>query len=202
EGVRSLSGTMHTVIPDRIEAGTFMIAAAITKGDLILENVNLTHLGRVVHTLKAAGLNIDQKGRFVHVKWTKNLKPVDIETDVYPGFPTDMQAQWIALMSVTKGLSRVRETVFENRFLHVQELLRFGADISLSGRDANVRGVSDLSGCSCMVSDLRAGAALVLAGLAAKGKTTVLRIYHLDRGYERLEKKLGAVGASIKRVKS
>ena len=200
EGVRSLSGTAHTVIPDRIEAGTFMIAAAITKGDILLDNVNLSHLGNVMHSLKHAGLGIEQEGRAVHVKWVKNLKPVNIETDVYPGFPTDMQAQWIALMAVTGGKSRVRETVFENRYLHVQELLRFGADISLSGRDATVQGVPKLSGCTCMVSDLRAGAALVLAGLAAEGSTTVLRVYHLDRGYERMEKKLHALGARIKRV--
>jgi UDP-N-acetylglucosamine 1-carboxyvinyltransferase len=200
EGVKSLSGAAHTVIPDRIEAGTFMIAAGITGGDIELENVNLSHLDNVVHCLKLAGLSVETEGRLVRAKWVKKLKPVDIETDVYPAFPTDMQAQWIALMSITNGRSRVRETVFENRYLHVQEMLRFGADITLAGRDAEVKGVAGLSGCDCMVSDLRAGAALVLAGLAAKGKTTVLRVYHLDRGYERMERKLQALGARIKRV--
>jgi len=200
EGVKSLSGTSHTVIPDRIEAGTFMIAAGVTKGDILIENVNMAHLGNVVHSLKQAGLSVEPEGRSVRVTYVKKLKPVNIETDVYPAFPTDMQAQWITMMALTGGRSRVRETVFENRYLHVQELLRFGADISLAGRDAEVKGVAALSGCDCMVSDLRAGAALVLAGLAAKGKTTVLRVYHLDRGYERMEKKLQALGARIKRV--
>lgn len=198
-GVKSLSGTTHRMIPDRIEAGTFLIAAAITKGDLVLENVETAHLTRLIHGLKAAGLSISENESGLHVKWIKNLKPVNIETDVYPAFPTDMQAQWIALMSLIQGQAKVRETVFENRFLHVQELLRFGADIELNGRDALIKGVNSLSGCAVMVSDLRAGAALVLAGLAAKGKTTVLRVYHLDRGYERMEKKLSQVGARIRR---
>lgn len=201
KGVKSLNGTRHNVIPDRIEAATFIMAAAITKGEIELENVNLSHLAQVIQVLKASGLTIEDKGASVHVKWTKKLKPVDVQTDVYPGFPTDIQAQWIALMAMTAGESVVKETVFENRFLHVQELLRFGADISLSGRDARVRGVKALSGCKCMVSDLRAGAALVMAGLAAKGKTNVLRVYHLDRGYEKLEKKLQKLGAKIKRLK-
>jgi UDP-N-acetylglucosamine 1-carboxyvinyltransferase len=151
--------------------------------------------------LKKAGLSIKQQGNSVRVRWVKPLKPVSAATDVYPGFPTDMQAQWIALMSVTKGSSKISETVFENRFLHVQELLRFGAHITLDGRNALIKGVEHLSGCSVMVSDLRAGAALVLAGLAAQGKTDVLRIYHLDRGYENLEKKLSKLGARIRRVK-
>lgn len=199
QGVPSLHGTHHRVIPDRIEAGTFLIAAAITKGDITLRNVDLSHLTQVVNGLRASGLSIEERGDVVQAKWVKKLKPVNIETDVYPGFPTDMQAQWIALMSLTRGQTLIKETVFENRFLHVQELLRFGADIQLSGRDAYVKGVDHLSGCESMVSDLRAGAALVLAGLAARGKTTVLRVYHLDRGYESMEKKLRALGARIKR---
>lgn len=199
-GVKSLSGVSHRVIPDRIEAGTFLIAAGITKGDITLRNIDLSHLQEVVKPLKASGLSIEEIGNdVVRAKWVKGLKPTNVATDVYPGFPTDIQAQWIALMSVTKGKSKVRETVFENRFLHVQELLRFGGQIQLSGRDAIIEGVDALSGCACMVSDLRAGAALVLAGLAAKGKTTVLRIYHLDRGYEQMEKKLRKLGADIKR---
>jgi UDP-N-acetylglucosamine 1-carboxyvinyltransferase len=201
QGVRSLGGVHHEVIPDRIEAGTFIIAAAITKGDVVLRGVDLSHLSDVVARLKKAGLSIKQQGNSVRVRWVKPLKPVSAATDVYPGFPTDMQAQWIALMSVTKGSSKISETVFENRFLHVQELLRFGAHITLDGRNALIKGVEHLSGCSVMVSDLRAGAALVLAGLAAQGKTDVLRIYHLDRGYENLEKKLSKLGARIRRVK-
>ncbi|MFN0117620.1 MAG: UDP-N-acetylglucosamine 1-carboxyvinyltransferase [Elusimicrobiota bacterium] len=200
DGISKLNGVTHTIIPDRIEAGTFLIAAAITKGDITLRNVNYLHLSSVVGPLRAAGLLINENGTDVQVKWVKKLKPINIETDVYPGFPTDMQAQWITLMSMTKGHSQVKETVFENRFLHVQELLRFGSDIQLSGRDARVTGVSHLSGCSVMVSDLRAGAALVLAGLAAKGKTTVLRVYHLDRGYQKMEQKLKKLGAKIRRI--
>ncbi len=200
QGVKSLSGVRHRVIPDRIEAGTFLIATAATKGDVLLENVDLSHLTKVVQMLEKTGLSIKKEGDAVRVKWVKPLKPVGIQTDVFPGFPTDMQAQWIALMSVTKGSCVIKETVFENRFLHVQELMRFGANIELSGRDARVKGVDQLSGCSCMVSDLRAGAALVIAGLAAEGKTTVLRVYHLDRGYEKMEKKLQKLGVKIKRV--
>jgi UDP-N-acetylglucosamine 1-carboxyvinyltransferase len=142
---------------------------------------------------------VEKGANVVEAKWVKALKPTSVATDVYPGFPTDIQAQWISLMSLIKGTSKLKETVFENRFLHVQELLRFGAQINLSGRDAVIQGVESLSGCACMVSDLRAGAALVLAGLAAKGKTTVLRVYHLDRGYEQMEKKLRKLGADIKR---
>jgi UDP-N-acetylglucosamine 1-carboxyvinyltransferase len=202
EGVKSLSGVRHTIIPDRIEAGTFLIASAITKGDIVVKKMDPSHLKEVIEALKKAGMGVNPAGDgILRIKWDKPVKPVNVETDVYPGFPTDMQAQWLALMSITAGKSRIRETVFENRFLHVQELMRFGADISLSGRDAVTKGVDHLSGCSCMVSDLRAGAALVLAGLAAKGKTTVLRIYHLDRGYEKLDKKLRALGAKIKRVR-
>jgi UDP-N-acetylglucosamine 1-carboxyvinyltransferase len=202
EGSKKLSGVTHEIIPDRIEAGTFLLAAAITKGDITLLDVNLNHLSNVVSCLKTAGLSISEEGTTVRARWAKALKPTNIETDVYPGFPTDMQAQWLALMSLTPGRCTMRESVFENRFLHVQELLRFGADIHLDGRLAVVKGVKQLSGCSVMVSDLRAGAALVLAGLAAKGKTNVLRIYHLDRGYDRMEEKLRKLGAAIKRVKS
>jgi len=147
-------------------------------------------------------LSITEEEGSIRARWTKKLKPVNIVTDVYPGFPTDMQAQWIALMSLTPGRCTVRENVFENRFLHVQEMLRFGADIQLDGRNARVKGVPYLSGCAVMVSDLRAGAALVLAGLAGRGKTTVLRVYHLDRGYEKMEQKLKALGAKISRTRS
>ena len=201
-GKNALGGVVHTVIPDRIEAGTFMLAAAVTRGDVVLEKANLGHLAVVVNALKAAGLTVKEENGAVRARWTKPLRQVSVTTDVYPGFPTDMQAQWIALMSVTPGRSSVRESVFENRYLHVQEMLRFGADIHLNGRTAMIRGVDRLSGCAVMVSDLRAGAALVLAGLAAKGRTTVLRVYHLDRGYERMEEKLRKLGAQIRRVDS
>lgn len=199
QGVKALSGTTHRIIPDRIETGTFLIASAITRGDVTLQNADLSHLGRIVTSLKRSGLVITENDGAVRARWARPLKPVSVSTDVYPGFPTDMQAQWITLMSLTRGRCHVRENVFENRFLHVQELLRFGADIRLKGRDAMINGVSRLSGCKVMVSDLRAGAALVLAGLAARGRTTVLRVYHLDRGYEKLEIKLRKLGARIKR---
>ena len=199
-GRNELTGIRHRVIPDRIEAGTYMIAAAMTKGDVVLEGVDLSHLKELVRALKKSGVSIRTDIKGVRVRWNKKLKPVNVRTDVYPGFPTDMQAQWIGLMSLTLGRSQVRETVFENRFLHVQELQRFGADIQASGESAFIKGVKYLSGCTVMVSDLRAGAALVLAGLAANGRTTVLRVYHLDRGYEVMERKLRKLGAKIKRV--
>jgi UDP-N-acetylglucosamine 1-carboxyvinyltransferase len=199
-GVKKLSGVEHAVIPDRIETGTFLIAAAITKGDITLENADLSHVTKIVQPLRAAGFSIEENGKHIRARWVKNLKPISVATDVYPAFPTDMQAQWMALMSLVNGRCKVRETVFENRFLHVQELLRFGAEIELDGRDARIKGVNHLSGCAVMVSDLRAGAALVLAGLAANGKTKVLRVYHLDRGYEKMELKLRKCGARIKRV--
>ncbi len=201
QGVDSLGGVHHTVIPDRIETGTFIIAAAITKGDVTLRGVDLSHLSDVIRRLKKAGLSIKTQGDNVRVRWVRPLRPVSVKTDVYPGFPTDMQAQWITLMSVLKGSCKISETVFENRFLHVQELLRFGADITLKGREAIIKGVEHLSGCAAMVSDLRAGAALVLAALAADGQSDILRIYHLDRGYEDLEQKLSKLGARIRRVK-
>ncbi len=159
-------------------------------------------LQTVTDKLKESGLNIKIENDEIKVKWVKDLKPVNIKTEIYPGFPTDIQAQWMALMCVVKGSSIVEETVFENRFLHVGELQRFGADIRIEGNSVYVNGVDKLSGAPVMVSDLRAGAALVLAGLCAVGKTEVLRIYHLDRGYETLEKKLRKLGANIKRVKA
>lgn len=201
QGVDSLGGVNHTVIPDRIETGTFIIAAAITKGDVTLRGVDLSHLTDVIKRLKKSRLSLKTQGNNVRVRWVRPLKPMSIKTDVYPGFPTDMQAQWITLMSVLKGSCKISETVFENRFLHVHELLRFGADINLKGREAYVKGVERLSGCAAMVSDLRAGAAMVLAALAAEGQSDVLRIYHLDRGYEDLEQKLSKLGAKIRRVK-
>ncbi len=199
EGTKKLHGVTHTVIPDRIEAGTFLLAAAITKGDITLEGVEAADLSALISCAKAAGLSITGAEGRLRAKWIQNLKPVGVVTDVHPGFPTDMQAQWITVMSLTEGRCTIKESVFENRFLHVQELLRFGADIQLDGRNAFVKGVKQLSGCTAMASDLRAGAALVLAGLAAKGKSTILRVYHLDRGYEKMENKLKKLGAVISR---
>ncbi|MCL1972634.1 MAG: UDP-N-acetylglucosamine 1-carboxyvinyltransferase [Endomicrobia bacterium] len=201
EGVEKLRGVKHAVIPDRIEAATYLIAAAITKGKILLKSVYPEHLKSVTDKLKKCGVEINETKDTISAKWIKDLKPCDISTEVYPGFPTDVQAQWMALMCLLKGKSRVKENVFENRFLHVAELQRLGADLVIDGKSVNIKGVEKFSGAPMMVSDLRAGAALVLAGLAAKGRSTVSRIYHLDRGYELLEKKLKKVGADIRRVK-
>ncbi|MHB9154330.1 MAG: UDP-N-acetylglucosamine 1-carboxyvinyltransferase [Endomicrobiales bacterium] len=191
---------LHAVIPDRIEAATYIIAAAITRGEVRLEGARADHIEIIIEKLRKAGLEISAGEGCVLAKWVKELKPANISTGVYPKFPTDVQAQWMALMSVVKGRSTVTETVFENRFMHVGELQRLGADLTIEGNRVKVKGVERISGAPLMVSDLRAGAALVLAGLAAEGKTEVLRIYHLDRGYEQLEKKFKALGADIRRV--
>jgi len=198
-GVERLHGTDYRVIPDRIEAGTYMVAAAITEGDLSLRNVASDHLGALIAKMKQAGVMIQEKDGLLRVSGPKTLEPVDIETAIYPGFATDLQAQWMALMSLAPGVSQITEQVFENRFMHVPELQRMGADIQIKGNTATVVGVKSLSGADVMVSDLRAGAALVLAGLAAGGTTVIHRVYHLDRGYENLEQKLTAAGAHIKR---
>ena len=201
EGVDKLHGFNHDVIPDRIEAATYMIAALMTKGEIKLTKVNSKHLDFVIEKLVEAGADIKIKNDTIIVKWKKEIKPVNIKTEVYPGFPTDIQAQWMALMALAKGNSIIEETVFENRFLHVCELQRLGANLKIEGRQVYIHGVKELSGAPVMVSDLRAGAALVLAGLCAKGKTEISRIYHLDRGYETLEKKFRKLGANIKRIK-
>jgi UDP-N-acetylglucosamine 1-carboxyvinyltransferase len=200
EGVDTLGGAHHRVIPDRIEAGTLLIAAAMTRGRVKLIDADPSHLGAVVDALRRAGLNVTHSSNTLEAAWVRPLKPVSVKTRVYPGFPTDMQAQWMALMAVTPGRSVIQEDIFENRFLHAQELVRMGARIDVRGSRAVSEGVPRLSGCPLMVSDLRAGAALVLAGLVARGRTRVLRVYHLDRGYERLEKKLRFLGANIRRV--
>jgi UDP-N-acetylglucosamine 1-carboxyvinyltransferase len=200
EGVDRLQGFRHEIIPDRIEAATYMIAAAITRGEIVLKKVIPQHLKSVSDKLEKSGLYIEEGKNMLCVKWVKNLKPQNIKTEVYPGFPTDVQAQWTALMCLINGRSCVEESVFENRFLHVAELQRFGADISVEGRTVNIKGVEKLSGAPVIVSDLRAGAALILAGLAAHGETVVSRVYHLDRGYEMIEKKLEKLGADIKRI--
>ena len=202
-GVSRLHGCEYAVMPDRIEAGTFLAAAGITDGELTLLNCPCSDMDAVLDKLKAAGLDItptpDGRGVTAH-RAAGGLRGVDVSTRPHPGFPTDMQAQIMALLCVAPGSGIVEETIFENRFMHVQELVRMGADIRLSGSTAVVRGVSRLTGAPVMASDLRASASLVLAGLAAHGTTTVQRIYHLDRGYEHMEVKLRAVGAAIRRV--
>jgi len=200
-GVKSLVPVNYRVMPDRIEAGTFMCAAAITGGDIRIHNMQLEHLDALVFKLQDAGVEIINKDGVVRVKGSKKVKSVNIKTRPYPGFPTDMQAQFMALMAVADGASVIAENIFENRFMHVSELLRFGADISVDGRSATVKGVKKLSGAPVMATDLRASASLILAGLAAEGATEITRIYHLDRGYESIEKKLAALGADIVRVK-
>lgn len=200
EGVRDLRGTVHRVIPDRIEAGTFMIATAITGGDVWIEGISPVTLEAISNKLREAGNEVTEGTEKIHVVG-KNLKSVDLLTAPYPGFATDCQAQFMALMAVAQGTSVINETIFENRFLHAQELARMGADIKIEGHTAVVKGVKKLSGAPLMASDLRASAALIVAALAAKGITEIHRVYHIDRGYEHIEKKLRRLGAKIKRVK-
>ncbi len=203
-GVKKLSRLCHRVLPDRIEAGTFMVASAITKGDIVLKNLNVHHLKSVIDKLSEAGVKIIiNSSNSIRVKGSKTIKSVDISTAPYPDFPTDMQAQIMSLMTLSGGLCVITENVFENRFMHVAELIRLGANIKVRNNFAIVKGVKKLSGAEVMATDLRASASLVLAGLASSdGLTTVSRIYHLDRGYERMEKKLTALGAIISRVKA
>jgi len=201
EGVRRLHGATHSIIPDRIEAGTMMIAALITRGDILIKNVFFQHLGALIDKLEEAGALITKTDSCVRVRRAKGLKAVNITTLPYPGFPTDMQAQIMSLMSVTPGISVITEKIYPDRFMHVAELNRMGANIQREGPHAIVAGVDRLSGASVMASDLRASACLVLAGLAARGKTSVSRIYHLERGYENIEAKLEKLGARIRREK-
>ena len=201
EGVRHLHGTSHHIIPDRIEAGTLMIAALVTHGDIFIKNIFLGHLGALIDKLEEAGACITKSNGAVRVRSKRRIKPVNITTLPYPGFPTDMQAQIMSLMAVTPGVSVITEKIYPDRFMHVAELNRMGAHIQREGPHAIVEGVKHLSGAPVMASDLRASACLVLAGLAARGKTTVSRIYHLERGYENLEAKLQNLGAKIWREK-
>jgi UDP-N-acetylglucosamine 1-carboxyvinyltransferase len=201
QGVPALHGATYRVMPDRIEAGTFLTAAAATGGEVVLRNVRADVLDAVVQKLGEAGLHIEGKQETISLKPNGGLKSVSIRTAPYPAFPTDMQAQLMALNSVASGTAVITETIFENRFMHVQELRRLGADIEVEGNTAVVRGVAALSGASVMATDLRASACLVIAGLIAEGETLVDRIYHLDRGYERIEEKLSHLGARIKRVR-
>ena len=198
ESVRAIS--QDKIIPDRIEAGTYAIAALITNGKLLIKNVNNDHLQNIFSVLKKIGANIKTfKDSFVIFR-KHQLKPFKIITKPYPGFPTDMQAQFMALATHIKGLSVINEEIFENRFLHVSELMRMGADIEIKKQKATIKGIKNLNGAEVMATDLRASVSLVLAALSAKGITTINRIYHLDRGYSKLEKKLNLCGANIRRV--
>jgi UDP-N-acetylglucosamine 1-carboxyvinyltransferase len=200
-GVSRLHGTRYSINPDRIEAGTFLIAGAITGGDLTVADCNPSHLGAVIAKLREVGAIIDPVGTdALRVRSTGKLVASDISTEEYPGFPTDMQAQYMALATQAEGVSLIKENIFENRFMHVQELVRMGANIKVDGRTATVRGKSPLSSAAVMCSDLRASASLVLAALVADGETILDRVYHMDRGYERFEEKLRGVGAEIKRL--
>lgn len=200
QGVDQLVPLEYTVMPDRIETGTFVIAAAITRGSIKIKNCVPAHLDAVLAKVSEAGAEIKISENSIQVNGSRKIKPVDIKTQEYPGFPTDMQAQFMSLMSLADGASVINETIFENRFTHVAELRRMGADIQTEGRSAVVKGVPKLSAAPVMATDLRASASLILAGLAAEGKTEISRIYHLDRGYENIEQKLSALGADIKRV--
>lgn len=199
DGVEKLGGARHSIIPDRIEAGTFMVAAAITGGDVLVENVIISHIKPVIAKLKESGCEIIEEGENVRVKGVAIPETIDIKTLPYPGFPTDMQAQFMAYMTQCKGSNVTIETVFENRFMHVDEFKKMGADIKIDGRSAVVVGPKRLKGTSVKASDLRAGAALILVGLVAEGKTTIRDIYHIDRGYEDIEEKFRGLGANVYR---
>jgi UDP-N-acetylglucosamine 1-carboxyvinyltransferase len=199
EGVRELHGAVHRVVPDRIEAGTLLVAAAITRGDVRVTDMVPAHVAAVLAKLEECGATVEAGPDWVRVRADERPRPADIVTSPFPGFPTDMQAQLMTLLGLADGESKVTETIFENRYMHAAELARMGARISTEGSVAVIRGVEAYQGAPVMASDLRASAALVLAGVAARGRTEVSRIYHLDRGYERLETKLGALGARIER---
>jgi UDP-N-acetylglucosamine 1-carboxyvinyltransferase len=201
EGVDALGGCEHTVIPDRIEAGTYMVAALITQGDVFLAGANGDHLVNVVDRMKSCGAHVKCSAEGIQVSASRKLSSIDLVTETYPGFPTDMQAQMCALMSVTPGISAITEKIFPSRFMHLSELRRMGARVELEGATAILHGVEYLSGAPVMASDLRASAALVLAGLVARGTTEVNRVYHIDRGYEHIDEKLRKLGADIERVR-
>ena len=201
EGVDELKPIHYSIIPDRIEAGTFMTIAGITGGDIIIKGCRLEHLDASMMKLKEAGLTFEDVSDGIRVVGPSRPKAADIKTMPYPGFPTDMQAQFMALMSIAGGTSIIKETIFENRFMHVAELRRMGADITVEGGTATVKGVARLKSAPLMATDLRASASLVVAALAAEGETTIYRLYHLDRGYEKMGEKLLRIGANIRRVK-
>jgi len=200
-GVDNLKPVSTAIIPDRIEAGTFLIAAALTKGNITLVDCIPEHLDALLKKLRLVGAEIDVTERTIHIQGSEPIQSVDIKTQPYPGFPTDMQAQFMVLMSIANGTSMISETIFENRFIHVSELKRMGANIHVSGDTAIVKGVPTLSGAPVMATDLRASASLILAGLIAENTTQVNRVYHLDRGYQAIEEKFAALGATIERVK-
>ena len=200
EGVETLTGCTHTIIPDRIEAGTLMVAAALTNGDVTIENIIIDHMKPVIAKLRASGATIEELGSDIRVKGCLEIQPIDIKTLPYPGFPTDMQSQFMALMSMAKGTSMMVETVFENRFMHVDELKRMGANIRADGRSAVIEGVKSLEGAQVKATDLRAGAALILAGLVSEGKTEISDIYHIDRGYSNIEAKFQSLGGKVCRI--
>lgn len=201
-GVPELKPISATIIPDRIETGTFMVSAALCRGDIKILDCEPSHLESVIHKLRLTGSDVKVEGNTMRVRGGDKISSIDIKTMPYPGFPTDMQAQFMVLLSVAKGFSVISETIFENRFIHVSELKRLGADIKISGNTAMITGVPELMGAPVMATDLRASASLILAGLFASDTTEISRVYHLDRGYEAIEKKFAALGAKIKRVKA
>lgn len=201
EGISQLHSCQHEIMPDRIEAGTFMIAAVMTKGNLLIENFDPILVDSLIAALRKAGATIEINPNGIRIKGPKEIAPVNIFTDPYPGFPTDFQAQFMALMCIAQGKSEITESIFENRFMHVGELIRMGAQIKLDGNIAKIQGAKHLSGAPIMATDLRASACLVLAGLAAEGITEISRVYHIDRGYEKIEKKFRKLGAKVKRIK-
>ena len=200
QGVSSLHGAEHTIIPDRIEAGTFLIAGAITRGNLVVSDCVPEHVEALVAKMRQAGVDVSEAGPgALRVRADSRLRATDVTTEEYPGFATDLQAQYMAMMTLAEGISFITETIFENRFMHTQELARMGANIRVEGRQAIVAGVAELTGAQVIASDLRASASLVLAGLVARGETMLDRVYHIDRGYEKIEEKLARVGARIER---
>jgi UDP-N-acetylglucosamine 1-carboxyvinyltransferase len=201
EGVKSLKPATHSILPDRIEAGTYMVAAGITNGEVFVEKVRAWTMQALLDKLESAGLDFDITPEGILARGTGRIRSVDLQTAPFPGFPTDMQAQFMALMAVAPGLTVITENVFENRFMHVAELKRMGANVRVVGRNAVVRGMEKLSGAPVMATDLRASASLILAGLVAEGATEISRIYHIDRGYESIEQKLSKLGAKIERIR-
>jgi len=201
KGVNSLKPLKYSIIPDRIETGTFLVAAGITRGEIKIKNCKPEHIESITGKLRETGLQINPEEDGLTAKGPERVTPADAKTMPYPGFPTDMQAQFMALMAISNGTSLITENIFENRFMHVAEIRRMGADIKIEGATATVKGVKSLKGAPVMATDLRASASLILAGLAAEGTTVVDRVYHLDRGYEKIEEKLKLLGAKIKRIK-
>jgi UDP-N-acetylglucosamine 1-carboxyvinyltransferase len=199
-GVKTLKPISFTIIPDRIETGTFMVAAGVTQGNIKIVGCEPNHLRAMINKVRQAGITVEEEADGLRIVGSETVASVDVKTLPYPGFPTDMQAQFMVLMCLTNGLSVVSETIFENRFIHVSELQRMGADITVSGTTAVVRGGRCLTGAPVMATDLRASASLILAGLAAQGTTEVSRVYHIDRGYECIEKKLAQLGGHLRRV--